>query len=179
MSGDPSSVKESIGKFQDIFKQTSARNPPHSIDSMDLKPSITPNPLIPFLIPIQTTDGSDGGFGIRAGNGVGTCVVSHTATGQRKRQSAVTAHPNEILGLIQSGQRSVAPGESLDLAQSRMTLPFDDDGMHLFNRGSRVGDDGTLGNLPVSVELAVAELVDSDRDAVEVEAGELAITRGA
>lgn len=56
-----------------------------------------------------------------------------------------------------------------------MALAFDDDGVDVFHRGTGIGDDGALGNLPVSIEGVVAELVDADGDAIEIEIGKLAI----
>ena len=60
-----------------------------------------------------------------------------------------------------------------------MPLALDDDRVDFVGRGADVGDDGALGDLPVAVEGVVAELVDADGHAVEVEVGELPVSRRA
>ncbi len=51
--------------------------------------------------------------------------------------------------------------------------------MDVSQGGAGIGDDGPLGNLPVSIERVVAKLVDANRNAVEVEICQLTVAGGA
>ena len=90
----------------------------------------------------------------------------------------IAADEEEILGFVERGECAVWAGERFDVGEGGVPLPFDDDGMDVFNFGAGVGDDGALGDLPVTIESAVTNFVNAHRDAIEIEVGELAVGGG-
>src|SRR5439155_24125605 len=69
--------------------------------------------------------------------------------------------------------------ERLHVGDRGVSLALDDDRMYLSEPRTGVGCYRPLGDLPVPVEVTVAQLVDSNGHAIEVKVGELPVARGA
>ena len=62
-----------------------------------------------------------------------------------------------VIKLAHRRQGTITTGERLDIADSRMPLTFDDDGVNVRKAGTDIGDNGTLCDPPVPVERTVAK----------------------
>ena len=128
---------------------------------------------------IDATGGvNDGGF-VLEGDGMVGDVVTHAATGEADGEFFIAADQQEILRLVERGERTVGAGKSFNVGESGVPLPFNDDWMNVFDFRAGVGDDGALSDLPIAIEGAVANFVNADRNAIEIEVGKLSVSGGA